>query len=73
MVVDFDEGIKSSDDLENKYDGIQNVKTRSSDSVGDDEEVKKQDHTLTLRFIEKSNRYIIAGEKTMNCKQPREK
>ena len=54
MVVDgIDNGSKSSDDLENKYDGIQNVKTTSSDNVGDDEAVKKQDNTLTLRFIEK--------------------
>ena len=67
MVVDIDEGCKSSDDLENEneYDGIQNVKTTGSYNVGDDNAVKKQDDTLTLRFIEKSNREIT-GEKTMN-------
>ena len=58
MVVDIDEGSKSSDGLENayRYDGIQNVKTTSSYDVGDDEVVEKQDNTLTLRFTKKSNR-----------------
>ena len=69
MVVDIDEGSKSSEDLGNEYDGIQNVKTTSSVIVGGYEAVKKKDHTLTLRFIGKSGR-DIAGEKTMNCKQP---
>ena len=73
MVVDIDEGSKSSDGLENAYDGIQTVKTTSSYNVGDDEAVEKQDDTLTLRFIEKSNR-DITGERTMNCcKEPTEK
>ena len=58
VVDDVDEGSKSSDDLENEYDGTQNVKTTSLDNVGDDEAVKKQDDTLTLRFIGKSNRDI---------------
>ena len=50
----------SSDDLQTT--GLYNV--------GDDEAVKKQDDTLTLRFIEKRNRNIT-GEKTINyCKQP---
>ena len=71
-VVDIDEGSKSSDDFENEYDGIQNVKTTSSDIVGGCEAVKKQDDTSTLRFIEKNNK-DITGEKTMNCEQPTEK
>ena len=54
MVIDIDEGSKSSDDLENEYDGIQNVKTTISNIVGGYEAVKKQDDTLTLRFIEKT-------------------
>ena len=62
MGVNIDEGSKSSDDLENAYDGIQNVKTTGSDIVGGYEAVKKQDDTLTLRFIGKSYRGI-AGEK----------
>ena len=68
MVVDSIDGSKSSDDLENEndYDGIENVKTTSSDNVGDDETVKKQDDMLTLWFIEKSNTNIT-GDKTMNC------
>ena len=54
MVVGIDEGrSNSSDDLENEYEGIQNVKTIGSYHVGDDKAVKKQDDTLTLRFIEK--------------------
>ena len=73
VVNDIDEGSKSLDYLENEYDGMQNVKTTSSDIVGGYEAVKKQDNTLTLRFIEKSNR-DITGEKTRNCcKQPTEK
>ena len=40
MVDDIDEGSKSSDDLENVYDGIQNVETTGSDNVGDDDAVK---------------------------------
>ena len=67
MVVGIDEGSESSDDLKNEYDGTQNVKTTGSDNVEDDDEVKNQDDTLTLRLMEKSNR-DIAGEKTMNCK-----
>ena len=50
MVVDIDERSKSSDDLENEYKGIQNVKTTGSYNVGGDEAVKKQDDTLTLRL-----------------------
>ena len=53
VVDDVDEGSKSSDDLDNEYDGIQNVKTMSSDIVGGYEAAKKQDDTLTLRFIKK--------------------
>ena len=63
VIDDIDKGSKSSDDLENEYDGIQNVETTGSDNVGDDDAVKKQDGTLTLRFIEKSNGDIV-GEKT---------
>ena len=37
MVDAVDRGNKSSDNLENVHDGIQNVKTTSSDNVGDDE------------------------------------
>ena len=74
MAVGIDEGrSKSSDDLGNEYQGIQNVKTTGSYNVGDDEAVErqdntlaKQDNTLTLRFIEKRNR-DIRGEKTLNC------
>ena len=39
-VDDIDEGSESSDDLENEYDGIQNVETTGSDNVGDDDAVK---------------------------------
>ena len=54
MVVDgIDEGSKSSDDLENEYDEIQNLETTGSDNVGDDDALKNQDDTLTLRFTEK--------------------
>ena len=63
MVVDIDEGSQSSDDLENEYEGIQNVKTTGSYNVGDDKAVKKQDDTLTLRFIEKSNTREIFQER----------
>ena len=73
MVIDIGEGSsKRLDDLENEYEGIQNIKTTGSYNVGDDEAIKKQDATSTLRFIEKSDR-DIAGEKTINCKQPTEK
>ena len=48
------------------------METTASDYVGDDDAVKKQDGTLTLRFIEKING-DLAGRKTMNCKQPTEK
>ena len=54
MVFDgLDKGSKSSDDLENEYDGTQNVETMGSDNVGDDDAAKEQDDTLTLRFMEK--------------------
>ena len=39
VVGGIDEGGKSSDDLENEYEGIQNVKTISSYNVGDDKAV----------------------------------
>ena len=42
MVVDIDEGSTSSDDLENGYEGIQNVKTTGVYNVGDDEAVKNE-------------------------------
>ena len=45
MVGAIDEGSKSSDDLENKHEGIQNVKTTGSYNVGDDQGVKKEDDT----------------------------
>ena len=48
VVDDIDKGSKSSDDLENEYDGIQNVETTSSDSVGNDDAVKTQDDTLAF-------------------------
>ena len=54
IVVDIDERSKSSDDLENEYEGIKNVKTTGTYNLGDDEAVKKQDDTLTLRFIKKT-------------------
>ena len=55
LVVDgIDKGSKSSDDLEYEHDGIQNGNTSGSDNVEDGDEVKKQDSTLTLRFIEKN-------------------
>ena len=73
--VGIDEESKSSDHLENE-DEIQNVETTRTtglDNVGENNAVGKQDNTLTLRFIEKSNR-DIKGEKTMNCcKEPTEK
>ena len=53
MVDDIDKGSKSSDDLENEYDGILNAKITGSNTVGDDDAVKKHNDTLTLRFIEK--------------------
>ena len=75
MVAGIDEGrSKSSDDLENEYQGTQNVKTTGSYNVGDDETtVEKQDNTSILRFIEKINR-DITEEKALNCcKEPTEK
>ena len=51
-VDDIDKESKSSDDLQNTYDGMQNVETTDADHVGDDDAVKKQDGTLTMRFIE---------------------
>ena len=72
VVDDIDKGDKSSDDLENEYDGIQNVETTGSDSVRDDDAVKKQDGTSTLRFIETSNGDMV-GKKNMSCKQPTQK
>ena len=75
MVVGIDEGSKSSDHLENE-DEIQYVETTRTtglDNVGENNAVEKQDNTLTLRFIERSNRGM-KGEKTMNyCKEPTEK
>ena len=63
MAVGIDEGrSKSSDDLGNEYQGIQNVKTTGSYNVGDDEAVERQDNTLTLRFIEKRNMIGILQE-----------
>ena len=59
---DIDKGRKSSDNLENEYDGIQNMETTGSDNFGDDDAAKKQDGTLTLRLIEKI--MAILQEKT---------
>ena len=70
VVDDIDKGSKSSDDLENEYDGIQLINITGSDNVGDDEAVKNQDDLLTLRFIEKGNDGDLAVEKNMNCKHP---
>ena len=53
VVDDIDKGSKSSDDLENEYDGILNVETTGSNNITDDDAVKKQDGTLTLRFMKK--------------------
>ena len=53
---------KSSDDLENVNDGMQNVETTGSDNIGDGDALKHRDGTLTLRLIEKSNG-DMAGEK----------
>ena len=72
LVDDIDKGSKSSDHLENQYDGTQNVETTGSDNVGDGDAVKNQDGKLTLRSIEKRSG-DIAGDRTMNCKQPIEK
>ena len=65
---------KSSDNnVENEYDVIQNVKITGWDNVGNDDAVKNQHDTLTLRFIEKGNDGDLAREKNMNCKHPTEK
>ena len=65
MVADIDEGSKSSDNLENVHDGIQNVKTTGLDNVRNNEVY--QDDTLTLRFIEKgTGKGDLAGKKPMN-------
>ena len=62
MVVDnIDKGSNNSDNLENVYDGIQNVKTTGPNNVGNDQ--VNQDDTFALRFIEKDNG-DLAGEKT---------
>ena len=53
VVVDIDGRSKSSDDLENDNERIQNVKTTGSYSVGDDEAVQKHVDMLTLRLMEK--------------------
>ena len=53
VVDDIDEGSKSSDDLENEFEGIQNVKTTGWNNVGDDEAVKNQDDTLTVWLVKK--------------------
>ena len=60
MVEDIDKGSKGSDGLENEYDGIQNLETTGSDTVGDNSSVH-QDDTLTLRFIEK--KYCGSGRR----------
>ena len=65
MVVDIDEESKKTDDLENKYDGIQNVKTTSSDIVGGYEAVKNRDDTLTLRFIKNQYEYYRGENKEL--------
>ena len=55
MIVDIDEGSKSSDHLENEYE-MQNVETTTTtglDNVGENNAVEKQDKTLNLQFIEK--------------------
>ena len=73
MVDDIDKGGESSDELENECNGKQNAETtRSDNNVGDKDETVNQDETLTLRLEENKNG-DIAGEKTMNCKQPIEK
>ena len=39
MVNDIDKGSKSSDGLENVYDGIQSLETTGQDNVGSDNSV----------------------------------
>ena len=55
MVVGVDEWSKSSDHLENEYEikNVETTRTTGLDKVGENNAVKKQDDTLTLRFIEK--------------------
>ena len=72
VVGDTDQGSKSLDYLENESDGIQNVETTGSDNVGNGDAVRKQDDTLTSRFIEKNNG-CVARKKIMDCKQPMKK
>ena len=71
-VDDIDKGSKSSDDLENVYDGIQNVETTGSNNIGDDDALKKTRWYDDLAVHKK--KYVdIAAEKNMNnCKQPTE-
>ena len=57
---------------------MENTRTTGLDNVGESSAVKKQNDTLTLRFIEKSNTIQynrdITGEKIRDCcKQPTEK
>ena len=54
MVVNK-KGSKSSDDLVNVYDGIQNVETTGSDDVGDDDGAKKTGWHLALAVHRKNN------------------
>ena len=68
VVDDVDKWSRSSNDLENVYDGIQNVETTGSDHVGEDYNAVNQDDTLTLRSIEKSDGDLV-GKTTTNCKQ----
>ena len=53
MVDDIDKGSKSSDDLDNVYDGIHSLEPTRSDNVGDDHSVN-QDDTLKTQTAKQS-------------------
>ena len=65
MVDDTDEGNKSSDDLENVHDGLQNLETTDSDTAeGNNNPVNHYDRS-TLRSHGNSNKNM-AGVKPLN-------
>ena len=54
MVDDIDEGSKSSDDLQNIYDGVQNLESTTLDNIEGNHSPVHEYNRMTLRFSRKS-------------------
>ena len=66
MVDDAGEESKSSDDLENVYDGIQNLESTALDNVEGSHGPVHQYNRMTLRCSKKKRKDNLAEAKSLN-------